>query len=331
VRGGGLELFDVEDFGPAKDVEPERAHDLTVTAVSLSPEGGEGSAKPQPVRIAFLTATRFADLYEDDLLAAAELRRRGHTVSPLIWTECTVEQMNAFDAVVMRTPWDWFNHRAQFRAFLERLRHVKSRVLNAPAQLLEFADKTYLPRLQALGVNVVPTEQLAPSELHRVPQLLAARSWRRAVLKPAFTANAVGARLFDSSEAARVLSELGAPTDGEPWLLQPFIPSIAEGELSFIFFEGVFSHAVRKLPKQTEWRVQSEYGGTSTPYAPSPREIDQATELLRRSAPGTTYGRVDAVNWEGKLHLMELELVEPELFFRHEPRAAARFADALGA
>ncbi len=283
------------------------------------------------MRIAFLTATRFADLYEDDRLAADELRHRGHTVLPLIWTECTLEQLNAFDLVVMRTPWDWFNHRAQFRSFLEKLRAVKSRVVNAPAQLLAFADKTYLPRLQAAGVCVVPTEQLAPAELHRVPQLLTERGWKRAVLKPAFTANAVGARRFDAADAARVLAELGTPSDSEPWLLQPFIPSIAAGELSFVFFGGVFSHAVRKRPKPNEWRVQHEYGGESAPHPASPREIEEATVLLQSSAPGTCYGRVDAVSWEGKLHLMELELVEPELFFRHEPRAAARFADALGA
>lgn len=283
------------------------------------------------MRIAFLTSTHFADLYEDDQLAADELRRRGHTVSPLIWTECTVDQMNAFELVVMRTPWDWFHHRALFRSFLERLRQVTSRVVNAPAQLLEFADKTYLPRLQAAGVSVVPTEQLAATELGRVPKLLSERGWKRAVLKPAFTANAVGARRFDAGDAARVLADLGAPGDGEPWLLQPFIPSIAEGELSFIFFGGVFSHAVRKRPKPDEWRVQHEYGGQSAPHLASAQEIAEATVLLQRSAPGTSYGRVDAVSWEGKLHLMELELVEPELFFRHAPRAPARFADALGA
>ena len=281
------------------------------------------------MQIAFLTATRFANLYEDDRLAADELRRREHTVSPLIWNQCTVAQLNSFDVIVMRTPWDWFDHRAEFRAFLEQLRVVKSRVINAPAQLLEFADKTYLPRLQSAGVFVVPTEQLAASALHDVPRLLAERGWKRAVLKPAFTANAVGARLFDAADAARVLEEIGTPSDGEPWLLQPFVPSIAEGELSFIFFGGVFSHAVRKLPKANEWRVQDSYGGVSAPHVPAPDEIEQATVLLQRSAPGTTYGRVDAVNLDGKLHLMELELVEPELFFRHEPRAPARFADAL--
>ena len=282
------------------------------------------------MRYGFITSTRFQDLYEDDLPAANELRRRGHTVTPLIWTQTTPVAMNAFDVVVMRSPWDWFNLKPQFRSFLLTLREVRARVVNTPTQLLEFADKTYLPRLQARGIAVVPTDQLAPTELHRVPELLAQHGWSRAVLKPAFTANAAGARLFDASDAPRVLTELGAPSDGEPWLLQPFVPSIAQGELSFIFFGGVFSHAVHKRPRPNEWRVQSEYGGESAPWLPSASEVSEATGLLLSSAPGTVYARVDTVEWEGKLHLMELELVEPELFFRHEPRAPARFADALG-
>jgi glutathione synthase/RimK-type ligase-like ATP-grasp enzyme len=280
------------------------------------------------VRIGLITSTRFKDLYEDDRLAAAELIRRGHTVTPHVWTE--PPQFDGLDLLVMRTPWDWFNHRARFRDFLESLQHVSTRVVNTPAQLLEFADKTYLPVLQAEGVAVVPTEQLDFTELPRVPEFLAQHGWPRAVLKPAFTANAVGARLFSAAEAQQVLSELVDAEEASPWLLQPFIPSIAEGELSFVFFGGVFSHAVRKRPVTAEWRVQSEYGGQSAPHAATANEIAQATEILRTAAPGTVYARVDAVDWNGKLHLMELELVEPELFFRHAPTSVVAFADALG-
>ncbi len=283
------------------------------------------------VRIAFLTETRFAELYEDDRLAAEELRRRGHEVLPALWTQTPAVALDAFDVVVMRSPWDWFHHRAQFRRYLESLHSTRARVVNTAATMLAFADKTYLPRLAAQGVAVVPTEQMLPAELVRVPALLEARGWARAVLKPAFTANAVGAQRFDTSEAAQVVRQLldTAPSSDEPYLLQPFVPSITEGERSFVFFGGVFSHGVTKRPRAGEWRVQHEYGGVSAPFTPSAREVSEATELLARSAPGTVYARVDAVEWQGRLHLMELEVVEPELFFRHDAAAPARFADAL--
>lgn len=281
------------------------------------------------MRIAFITSSHFHDLYEDDRLAAAELITRGHTVSPVIWTDTNRAALDAYDVLVMRTPWDWFHHRTRFRAFLEDLVNVNARVVNEPSQLLAFADKSYLPVLQKLGVPVVPSELLRAAELSTVPALLAKHGWKEAVLKPAFTANAVGARRFAAEDARKVLGELGNAEDAAPWLLQPFVPSIVDGELSFIFFGGVFSHAVRKRPRVDEWRVQHEYGGVSAPHVASAAEIAEATEILRRSAPGVVYGRVDAVEWKGKLHLMELELVEPELFFRHSTPAPSLFADAL--
>jgi glutathione synthase/RimK-type ligase-like ATP-grasp enzyme len=276
------------------------------------------------MRYAFITSAQFRELYEDDRLAADELRQRGHDVTPVVWTEPA--SLDAFDVVVMRSPWDWFLHRERFRAFLESLRGIRARVVNDAETMLAFADKTYLPRLAAKGVDVVPTVQLTQAELTRVPALLAERDWSRAVLKPTFTANAVGARLFSAREASHLVAEL---EDASPWLLQPFVPSIADGELSFVFFGGVFSHAVRKRPPSGEWRVQHEYGGSSEPATVSAQEIAEATALLAASAPGTSYARVDAVEWNGRLHLMELEVVEPELFFRHRAEAPRAFVDAL--
>lgn len=283
------------------------------------------------VRIAFLTSSQLAGLYEDDLLAARELEAQGHQVRPVVWTDTAPSELDAFDVVVMRTPWDWFHRRQEFRRYLHALRTTRARVVNAPQLMLDFADKTYLPRLAAHGVDVVPSELLRADELHRVPTLLTTRGWERAVLKPAFTANAVGAHLFSAGDATRVLDAVRAvaPPPDEPFLLQPFVPSIAQGELSFVFFGGRFSHGVKKLPRAGDWRVQHDYGGVSAPFTPSAQEVSEATQLLAQSAPGSVYARVDAVEWKGRLHLMELEVVEPELFFRHEPAASARFAAAL--
>lgn len=278
--------------------------------------------------IGFITSERFRELYEDDRLVVAELARRGHEVRPLVWT--APHRLDDFDVLVMRSPWDWFHRRDEFRAFLEALRHTGARVVNPAEVMLEFADKQYLPKLAARGVDVVPTVALLPAELARVPALLDERGWSRAVLKPSFTANAIGARRFERHEAEQAAADLAASLPAhETLLLQPFVPSIAEGELSFVFFGGVFSHAVRKRPPRGEWRVQHDYGGVSEPFAPSPQQVKEATALLALAAPGTTYGRVDAVEYEGRLHLMELEVVEPELFFRHHPEAPRRFADVL--
>ncbi len=284
------------------------------------------------VRIAFLTCEALPALWEDDRLAAEELRRRGHTVEPLVWRRATLGALNEFDAVVVRNPWDWFHHRESFRSFLTLLTHTRARVLNPPQMCIDFADKTYLPKLAARGVSVVPTVELSPEELQtQLTSLLSARGWSRAVIKPAFTANSVGAQVFDLSELTPVLERARTVTlaAGEKWLVQPFIASIADGELSFVFYGGTFSHAVRKKPRAGDWRVQHDYGGVSAPFVPSAEHLAEATAILEGAAPGSTYARVDAVEWNGRLHLMELEVVEPELFFRHHPDAPARFADAV--
>ena len=282
------------------------------------------------LQVAFLTAAAWPALYEDDRLAADALAAHGVTVTPVVWTETNDAALAQFDAVVMRSPWDWYRRRDEFRAFLSLLRRVRTRVFNPPEVMVEFADKAVLPRLATeRGVRVVPTEVLAPDELSRVPGLLEARGWARAVLKPAFTANAYGARRFEATDVDRVVAEAVHVDAGGPWLLQPYVEAIADGEKSFVFFDGAFSHAVLKRPKAGDWRVQHEHGGEAQPYAASAAEVTEATELLRRSAPGTLYARVDAVPYEGALHLMELEVVEPELFFRFEPSAAERFAAAL--
>ncbi|MGV3622877.1 MAG: ATP-grasp domain-containing protein [Archangium sp.] len=279
------------------------------------------------MRLGLLTSTRFASYYEDETHLVNALRERKVHVEPVVWTDG--RRLDDFDAIVMRTPWDWFSHRERFRAFLSSLREVKARVFNAPELMMQFADKRYLTQLASQGVAVIPTQQLEQRELGSVAERLAKLNWSRAVLKPAFTANAVGARLFDANDAATAVTELTPLPEGEPWLLQPFVPAIAGGERSFVFFDGQFSHGVLKQPKAGEWRVQHDYGGVVTAWSPSRREIDEATALLAKSAPGTLYARVDAVPFEGRLHLMELEVVEPELFFRVDERAPGRFIDAL--
>ena len=279
--------------------------------------------------VAFVTAPEWPALYSDDLLAVAALQALGCQVSPVSWHSCSNAALERFDAIVVRSPWDWFNFRDHFRDFLTRLGQLETRVFNPPAVLQSFADKTYLPRLAAAGVPIVPTLVLTPAQLPSVPELLAAHGWEEAVLKPAFTGGAFEAHRFARAGAEAALAQLSVLPAHERWLLQPFQPQIAGGEWSFLFFDGFFSHAVKKVPLASDWRVQSLHGGLASAAEAPPALVAQAAEILRRAAPDTLYARVDGVVLEDVLHLMELEVVEPELFFRFEPQAATRFARAL--
>ncbi|MBM4777357.1 MAG: hypothetical protein GQE15_06600 [Archangiaceae bacterium] len=279
-------------------------------------------------RLGFFTASFLNGLYVDDQAAAVELERRGCSVTPLVWNEPF--DPRSFDALVMRNPWDWYKHRPAFRAFLHGLHEVGTPVFNPPAMLERYADKTYFRHLDALGVPTVPTEFFTPARLDEVPAVLSRRGWSRAVLKPSFTANAYGAQRFEATTVEAVVAEAKQhPVDSE-WMLQPYVDGIErDGEWSLVFFSGRFSHAVRKQPKAGDYRVQPDHGGQSLLSEPPSLVVEAATRIVLTAVPEALYARVDGVTFDGAFRVMELEVVEPELFFRLHPLAAARFADAL--
>jgi glutathione synthase/RimK-type ligase-like ATP-grasp enzyme len=281
------------------------------------------------VRVAFLTAEPWKDLWEDDRRAVAPLAQRGLEVVPVCWDRTTRDELERFEAVVMRSPWDWFTRRPEFRVFLRSLHSVRTRVLNSPAVLEDYADKRYLPRLEALGVPVVPTVVLTPGELGTVPAVLRERGWPQGVLKPAFTAGAFDAHRVTEHDVDLATRMPVLPSD-ERWLVQPFMPGIVDdGEWSLIFFGGRFSHAVKKAAKAGDWRVQELWGGQVRSIEAPQALVDQARTTLERAAVGTLYARVDGVMDGEVFRLMELELVEPDLYLRCAGGAEERFADAL--
>ncbi|MBE2254481.1 MAG: hypothetical protein IAE78_33440 [Myxococcus sp.] len=280
------------------------------------------------MRIGFVTAQFLDGLADDDLLAARALEARGASVSPVVWNAPL--DASAFDALVLRSPWDWYRHRPAFRAYLAGLSTTPVRVFNPPALLSRFADKTYFRHLGALGVETVPTVFFTPERLHEVPAALAERGWSRAVLKPSFTANAAGAHRFEAGQVQQAVDAARRYEVDSEWMLQPYLEGIErEGEWSFVFFSGRFSHAVRKAPREGDFRVQAEHGGTSRLAAPPLTLLKAAQRVVDLAVPSALYARVDGVDDDGGLRLMELEVVEPELFFRLHPEAAGRFAEAL--
>ena len=114
-------------------------------------------------------------------------------------------------------------------------------------------------------------------------------------------------------------------------MVQRFEPAIvAEGELSLIVIDGRTTHAIRKTARAGDFRVQDDHGGTVHPYAPSAEECAFAEAAVAACPSQPLYARVDFVrDAVGGFRLMELELVEPELFFRFHPPAAAVLARAL--
>ena len=263
---------------------------------------------------------------ETHLLVAA-LAGRGIATQVTTWDADL--DWAAFPLVLLRSPWDYFERLNEFLAWAKGVA-ARTRLLN-PYPVIDWnCHKRYLKELADNGLPVVPTLWLDHGSTAGAARL-AGLSWEQLVIKPAVSIGAIntlrGAR---SDRAGRAhIDTLLASGDV---MVQPFLPGIAsEGEISLIFFGGEFSHAIRKLPRPGDYRVQDMYGGTVHAHIPTGEEIGLATRALSLTPLPTTYARVDLVRHEDQLLIMELELIEPELFLPAAPGAASRYAAALDA
>lgn len=280
--------------------------------------------------VAFVTSHDLRDGYFDDQAAKAALEARDVRVVPAVWADATV-RWGDFDLVVLRSPWDWYENAAAFARWLESLEASGVRFENRMAR--RFLEKTYLRDAEARGARVIPTEWVERGDARTLASIVAARGFARAVLKPALSANAHRTVLFDAAHAAAYEAHFRSIVAEGRAMVQPFFPEVQDpGEWAFLFFDGTFSHALRKVAKSGDFRVQTDHGG-AVHFEPSPQValVEQAKAALVAATGDDVplYARVDGVVRDGLLYAMELELVEPELFFRTSVGAANRFAEAI--
>jgi glutathione synthase/RimK-type ligase-like ATP-grasp enzyme len=234
------------------------------------------------------------------------------------------------DLVVLRTCWDYHLRAAEFTEWLRRTARMVP-VLNAVETVLWNHNKFYLRELLAQGIQIAPTVFVTATEAMSEKDWEQIRGWQKMVLKPAVSATAHNTWLLDRA-ALPTETELARRMHGEPFLVQQFIPEIqTQGEISFIYIEGDYSHAVLKRPAAGDFRVQKDFGGSAVAFLPPTALLDQANEIANAvpRVRDSLYCRIDAVAREGKLVLMELELIEPELFLTSAGGAAETFAAAI--
>jgi glutathione synthase/RimK-type ligase-like ATP-grasp enzyme len=259
----------------------------------------------------------------DDHPLHAALAARGIDARQAVWDDARVDWA-AFDAVLIRTTWDYQEKREAFVAWAEGLPVP----LHNPAGIVRWnTHKSYLRDLEAQGVPIVPTEWLSRGTTPDIAALCSRLGWPRAFLKPCVGATARETLRFDARDPAaqRHADRLLARED---LMLQPYLERVeTEGELSAIFINGEMTHGVRKVPVQGDYRVQDDFGATD--YAidfPDPALAHRTVGAIPRRL---LYARADFLIAEDGLRLTELELVEPSLFFRHGRHAADRLAEAI--
>jgi glutathione synthase/RimK-type ligase-like ATP-grasp enzyme len=271
------------------------------------------------------------NILADDGLLQAALGRRGFSSVRVDWADPDVD-WSRFRCAVFRTTWDYFDRLAEFTPWLSRA-EVRTVLCNPAPTVRWNMDKHYLADLEARGVPVVPSRFVERGTTATVADLLAETGWAEAVVKPCVSGAARHTYRVNRTTAAGLDSVVRQLLAAESLILQPFQEDIVRGgEDTLMVFGGKYSHAVRKVAKPGDFRVQDDHGGTVHEYRPTAEQIVLAERAAAACHPVPAYGRVDMVrDNDGRLAVMELELIEPELWLRFHPPAAETFADALAA
>jgi glutathione synthase/RimK-type ligase-like ATP-grasp enzyme len=280
-------------------------------------------------RIALATYERAPDLAPDDRGLVPALAALGVRAEAVPWSRADADWA-AYDAVILRSTWDYHLHLDEFRAWLDRLQSLGVSVMNSPSLVRWNSDKRYLLDLARKGVATIPTMVVDTGDVDDVAQVAMAEGWARIVVKPAVSASGFETYAVDVpfDETARA-SVQKAMAVGD-LLVQPFAVEVpSDGEYSFMFIDGEFSHAAIKRAGRGEFRVQTEHGGSVSPVAVDPALVRQAAHVLTAVTEKPLYARVDGISRGGAFLLMELELIEPNLFLECGDGATATFATAI--
>jgi glutathione synthase/RimK-type ligase-like ATP-grasp enzyme len=277
-------------------------------------------------RLAIATCTQFPTVYPDDAYFVSVLERLGVEPVVCIWNDPLVD-WTIFDAVLIRTVWDYFRHYPAFLAWLDTLDRLGVPTINDTHLIRWNSEKRYLLDIEQQGVPIIPT-RVAPAG--RLPEMLASAGEGDLIIKPSVSGGAW--HTVRGTPGTTAFKDAVAALPGNlDFLVQPFVPEIAtNGEWSLLYFAGAYSHAVIKHPASGDYRVQEEHGGTAIQATPDAAIVQAADKALAAVAAlgyrEQAYARVDGVIIGNQFRIMELELVEPMLHLAIRPEAAERFA-----
>jgi glutathione synthase/RimK-type ligase-like ATP-grasp enzyme len=267
-------------------------------------------------------------MLEDRLLKEA-LERKGLKAHRTYWDNPDFDWTRTRYAI-FRTTWDYFDRIEEFMPWLEKTAEL-TQFIN-PISLLKWnMDKHYLRDLQQNGIEIPDTIFIEKGEKRALSEISKDKIWTEFILKPAISGAARHTYRFSKEEIGKYETIFTSLIANESMLLQEFQKNIlTKGEIALMLFGGRFSHAVLKLAKAGDFRVQDDFGGTVHDYTPTEQEIALAEKVITSISPLPAYARVD-IFWDNhdKAVLSELEMIEPELWFRKSENAANMLASHI--
>lgn len=269
------------------------------------------------------------NILDEDKLVLEALNKKGLTVTRTNWDNPEYDWTKTRFAV-FRTTWDYFDRFPEFSQWLSSVNN-KTNLINSLSLVKWNMDKHYLHDLEDRGIHIPPTLFVEPGEIRSLSEIIKLTGWADCILKPAVSGAARHTYKLNAANIKNHETIFRKLIDEESMLIQEFQHQIiTKGEVALMVFGGKFSHAILKKAKDGDFRVQDDFGGSVHDYLPSQQEIDFAEHVVSSCSPKPVYARVDVI-WDNQNRpcVSELELIEPELWFRKNNRAAEMFADAV--
>lgn len=273
-----------------------------------------------------------ADFEAYDYLFDAPLLALGWETELISWRKADVN-WSSYDAVIIRTPWDYQDDMDGFLSVLTAIEESTAHLENSLAVVRWNINKSYLQTLAKNGVLIVPTLWPEQCSVNEIAGYFAHFATDQIVLKPRVSANADNTFWLTKADFTAQESLISAAFIDRELMVQPFISSVCqEGEFSLFYFNGQYSHAILKTPADGDFRVQEEHGGrllSIEPEAELRRVADHTMQVIQAQHGELLYARVDFVRYQDTFALMEAELIEPSLYFNMDHESPERFAKAF--
>jgi len=280
-------------------------------------------------KVALLSMDSLKNFHTYDKLLIEPMKILGWIAEEISWRNEKVNWKD-YDAVIVRSTWDYQNDSEKFINVLEKINNVSH--LENDLDLMKWnMNKNYLFDLEQKGIKIVdtiweknfnPVASIEYFDRHRTDEI---------IIKPNISANADNTFRLTREKLINNLQLLEKIFKTREFMVQPFLKNIIdEGEYSLFFFDGKFSHSVLKKPKEKDFRVQEEHGGIIKPILIASELMLIAENIIKKLSTIPLYGRVDLVRTkENEFALIELELIEPSLYLNKDEKSPLRLAKAF--
>jgi glutathione synthase/RimK-type ligase-like ATP-grasp enzyme len=281
------------------------------------------------LRCAFLSTDNLEDFFVYDDLVKPHLSKLGWQVDDVSWHDQTVNY-DDFDLVVVRSTWDYQSHYQAFIDCLKRIQQANCELQNSFELMRWNVSKTYLKSLYQKGVRILPTVWAENYSKDIIEDAFTTLNCDELVVKPVVSANADDTYRVTRSALDALETTLANTFANKAFMIQKFETSITTlGETSLFYFDSAFSHGITKKPAEGDFRVQEEHGGQLFALSPSKEMLAFGQTVIDALPEKSLYARIDIIQTAEGPALIEVELIEPSLYFNMDEQSAERFAKAI--